>query len=263
MGKRFCQICGSCKFDSQNCCLVCGEEYQEMDIVMTTLNCDEKSKIEDIYEKVVESIVVIQSGESIGTGWCVSEGLIITNAHVIEKNYKDTILPVKGSLKNGDSFLMDIVYYSKDEDIALLKFRDISDSKFLKTLEICNEEIKVGASLFTIGHPRDHKYVPTEGIIKDLNFRLKNSQHTFKMIHTSLNLEEGNSGGPIFNLNGQVIGMAALSLGYLEDLNVFVDSEIGIKKELLGKYTKEGVCNGIGVSREAICDALIKYNNRG
>ncbi len=146
--------------------------------------------------------------KSLGSGLIYSnDGYVITNTHVIQ-DASDIFVTLSG----GRKFKADIVGYDVLTDIALLKV----DEPNLPVSDFGDSEnLVVGQWVVALGNPLglfDLSYEPTAtiGIISGLNidFGVKNKEHAYRnMIQTDASINEGNSGGPLINLNGEVIGI--------------------------------------------------------
>ena len=140
---------------------------------------------------------------SLGSGFLISEdGYIITNYHVIKDGEKVNI-KLKGSETN---FPAEIVGVDEIMDIALLK---ISIKNKLPYVEFDQtKNYKVGDIVVVAGNPYNLGVSVSTGIISALNRNLKmNSFDNF--IQTDASINKGNSGGPMFNLRGKVIGLTS------------------------------------------------------
>lgn len=140
---------------------------------------------------------------SLGSGFLISEdGYIVTNYHVIKDGEKVNI-KLKGSETN---FPAEIVGVDEIMDIALLK---ISIKNKLPYVEFDQtKNYKVGDIVVVAGNPYNLGVSVSTGIISALNRNLKmNSFDNF--IQTDASINKGNSGGPMFNLRGKVIGLTS------------------------------------------------------
>lgn len=148
-----------------------------------------------------------------GTGFIItSDGYIMTNYHVIEPaykyNYKTTVL-----FKDGASYEASIVGFEEDSDVAVLKI-DASD---LSPVTIGNSDnIAVGDSVFAIGHPLGElDFSMTSGRVSalDRNITVDRNTTPINMFQFDAAINSGNSGGPVFNESGEVIGIATAKVG--------------------------------------------------
>jgi S1-C subfamily serine protease len=143
--------------------------------------------------------------ESSGTGFCISQdGFIVTAYHVIE-NAKD----IKVKFPGKEWVKAELISKSVPNDIALLK-TNINTDDFLK---ISNKAINLGDKVYTVGYP------VTDILGNSAKFNAGTISSTSgigdeaSLIQISVPLQPGNSGGPICNSEGEVIGMATSAAG--------------------------------------------------
>ncbi|PPB81483.1 serine protease Do [Albidovulum inexpectatum] len=136
----------------------------------------------------------------VGTGFIISpDGQIVTNAHVV-----DGADEVKVTLGDGRSFQARIVGADPATDIALLR---IDAGEELPTVRFGNsDELKVGQPVVAIGNPFGLGNSVTAGIVSALG-RDINSGPFDNYIQTDAAINKGNSGGPLFNTRGEVVGI--------------------------------------------------------
>jgi serine protease Do len=151
-----------------------------------------------LYRQSSPAVVTIKNGKSHGSGFLVSaDGLIITNAHVVA-NGPGIVTVV---FPDGRKESADVIGYAKNgTDLAALR---IHSTNKLLTLPLASpNSAQVGQSIFVIGTPLDEAYQNTlsEGIISRLNPKEGILQH-------DANTNPGNSGGPVLNAQGQVVGV--------------------------------------------------------
>lgn len=131
-----------------------------------------------------------------------SEGHIITNYHVVEG--ADTIMV---HLLNGQGFVAEVVGVDEMSDLALLKV----DAKNLPFAELGNsDELVVGEWVAAIGNPLGYEGTLSVGVVSALNRDLPGGQGRFPLvgaIQTDAAINQGNSGGALVNIKGQVIGI--------------------------------------------------------
>jgi len=136
---------------------------------------------------------------SLGSGFILSEdGYILTNAHVVEN--ADEILV---RLEDNREFEAEVVGADRDSDVGVLKI----DATGLPTVRLGDSsELKVGQWVLAIGSPFGLEHTATQGIVSALNRSLPNDTYT-PFIQTDVAVNPGNSGGPLFNGDGEVIGI--------------------------------------------------------
>ena len=137
---------------------------------------------------------------SFGSGFIIdAAGYIITNAHVIDGMKKIII-----TLKNGEEYEAEVVGRDKRTDIALLK---IDAAEPLPIVEVGDSDgIKVGQWVAALGSPYGLDQTLTAGIISALGRRLPSEVYV-PFIQTDAAVNPGNSGGPLMDLDGKVIGV--------------------------------------------------------
>jgi S1-C subfamily serine protease len=151
---------------------------------------------------------------TIGTGFFVSKsGYILTNKHVVD----DQSVSYKVTMSDGQKYNVINIIRDNNNDIAVLQI-DIDESKKdeLKPLSLGNSSnLKTGDAVATIGtNPKDFKKDIKVGSISGLGYRViadnpyqNDSERLNNAIQTNLNLVPGNSGSPLINSNGEVVGI--------------------------------------------------------
>ena len=181
------------------------------------LKCDEDSAAE-IFAKQSDAIVLIaalnknKKNSRLGSGFIVSEdGQIITNYHIVKKAKKIFV-----KLKNNRVYNhVRLISFDSGKDIAVLKI----DARHLKKVQLGNSsEVKIGQRVITIGNPLGLESSIADGLISSL--REDERGHTILQI--SVPLSSGSSGGPLFNLDGEVVGITTASLLNGQNLNFAV-----------------------------------------
>ena len=180
--------------------------------LVCTAPAGEKLSIQDMYEKVNPStvLVVADKGEqaSIGTGVIMTEdGYIITNAHVISGG-KDCWI----ALDTGYTYDAKLVGYSEERDLAVLKAVDAADlpAASFGDSDLC----RVGDTVYAIGNPLgvELRGTLTDGIISAINRDVQVDGRVMTLLQTTAALNNGNSGGPLINEYGQVVGINTLKM---------------------------------------------------
>lgn len=159
---------------------------------------DEMATI-NVYEKVTPSVVVIDAditdGISSGTGVIIDKsGIILTSSHVIE-NTKDIDI----TLYNNEKYKAKLIaVMGENNDLALLK---IEPKKALQTIKLGDsKKVKVGQKVLAIGNPFGFNGTLTTGIISRIDYERNK-------IQTDAAINPGSSGGPLVNMDGEVIGI--------------------------------------------------------
>ena len=204
-----------------------------------------------------------------GTGLILSEdGYILTNHHVIEDavegGYEVTVV-----FYNGDTYTAEIVGYEGEEnDIAVLKI----DAEGLNPVTLGDSnEMQVGETVYAVGNPLGElTYTMTQGMISALDREITTESEvtgektTVNMFQVDAAINSGNSGGPIYNTRGQVIGVvtAKYSASGVEGLGfaIPINDAIDIANDLI----ENGYVRGkpyMGVTVLTVSRAVAQYYN--
>lgn len=180
-----------------------------------TLLKSQKSDFSGIIADAVKSVVAVSTDKSLGTGFIISsDGYIVTNQHVIAGARKIGVM-------TSDSGVVGAELIGSDEkrDIALLKIT--GNHPYLKLEDEGN--IQVGKKVIAIGNPLGLSFTVTEGIISGLNREGPNGLAEY--IQTDVSLNPGNSGGPLINTEGKVVGINNFKLGNADSIGFALESE--------------------------------------
>lgn len=159
-------------------------------------------------EKAYESVFVIHSGNALGSGFSIGENCIITNAHVLEKTDSIQI-----SSYSGEKYEAYIVSMDTEADIAILGVNDVNFTP-LKT----SSDYTVGDDVYAIGAPNSLAYTLTKGVISSKE--RKTGSQTY--IQTDAAINSGNSGGPLLNDAGEVIGVNSYKMSDSEGIGLAI-----------------------------------------
>jgi S1-C subfamily serine protease len=173
---------------------------------------------ETVYNKVEPGIVDIGSNlqyleeTAEGTGFVIdaAKGLVLTNNHVIDGATSVAVTPVA----SGKSYQAKIVGYDQSDDVAVLKLQDAAGLKAVRIGD--SSHVTVGTPVLAIGNEAGQGGPPTvaPGVISSLNRTIEASDQSsgltetlYGMLQTNANIRPGDSGGPLANAAGQVIGI--------------------------------------------------------
>ena len=171
------------------------------------------SSIKTIRNSVVKINVYDKSGEIIQTGSgfiAFDKNILITNAHVITGGYDADAV----SESDERLYIKGVLYYSQDEDIAILK---LNNQNSLKPLKIATN-YEVGDKVIAIGSPLGIKNSVSDGMISNI---LKEEN----VIQHSAPISSGSSGGTLFNSKGRVIGMNTATITSGQNINLAIPIE--------------------------------------
>ena len=167
---------------------------------------------QEVYEKNIPSVVSISTPYSTGTGVILSEsGYIVTNSHVVSGSTEISVL-----LTDDRSFAAELVGDDAVSDLAVLKI----DAEDLIPAEFGNSDVlRVGDPVAAIGDPLglELRGTFTDGIISAISRDVTVNGRTMTLLQTNAALNSGNSGGPLVNCHGQVIGINTLKISAFTD----------------------------------------------
>ena len=170
--------------------------------------------LNEVYSKCSPSIVGIKcftkdtnTTYSWGSGVIVSaDGYIITNTHVIDGGKSAEV-----ELYDGTSYDAKLVGFDTQSDIAVLKIdaKDLTPASFATS-----SSLTVGDTVAAIGNPLSEEYrlTMTSGIISAMSREVTFNGSTMTLLQTDTAINEGNSGGPLINSRGQVIGITNMKI---------------------------------------------------
>ena len=195
------------------------------------------SKIKNLGESILSTNASTELG--LGSGFIVSDnGYIITNWHVVQNKYSNCYI----TLENGDVHNGTVVWADKDLDLAIVKI----NVKGLIPLKLGNSDnLKLGDPLYAIGNPIGIEFqrTVTAGIVSGLNRTIKiedeyGENYMENLVQTDATINSGNSGGPLINTNGEVIGINTIKVSTAEGIGFAVP--INIIKPIIESYINTG-----------------------
>ena len=192
--------------------------------------------IANIAEDVAPTVVMITTVDNrIGAGFFISfDGYIVTNAHIVKSLLDYPFVTVH--LHNGERLEATIENILVDIDLALLK---ITKEGFFQSVHLGDSDnIRMGETVFTIGHPFGLHMSLTKGVISHTNRDLAIGDFWLTdLIQTDMSVNPGNSGGPVFNTKGNVIGIVggmvkqALNINYALPINQVKENFLILEKD--------------------------------
>ena len=184
-----------------------------------------------IIENSVKGVVTIKTNVAQGTGFIISsDGYLVTNAHMLSGASE-----VQITAFDGKKIPAELVGYNSELDIALLKIS--GEHSFLEFDDSNN--VRVGEKVIAIGNPLGLQFSVTEGIVSGIHRSGINELEAY--VQTDAALNPGNSGGPLINKNGKIIGInnfklgSGESLGFALESNYIKDAVNAISQEKLEK----------------------------
>ena len=223
--------------------------------------------LQEVYQQNIPSVVSITcsmgSGGSTGTGVIFSEeGYIVTNAHVVENAESITV-----QLSDDRVFPADLIGCDTISDLAVLYIQaeNLTAARFGSS-----DSLRVGDTVVAIGDPLGVKFrgTMTDGIVSAINRDMTVQGRTMTLIQTNAALNSGNSGGPLINIYGQVVGINTMKIGAFSDyagvegLGFAIPSSI--VQDVVDQIITQGYVSGrptLGIEGETL-DTFYQYYYR-
>ena len=176
-------------------------------------------ELAEVIRRVQRSLVVVQDGRrGVGAGilWCAG-GWIVTNNHVVAHGKK-----VRAVVLDGSELPAQVVAKDADIDLALLK---VDDEHTPAALISNGDSLRVGQYVMAVGHPWGERGLVTGGLVSGFSkVQTGNGHGEIEILRTDARLAPGNSGGPLIDAHGAVIGVNTMIVG--GDAGVAVPSRV-------------------------------------
>lgn len=226
-----------------------------------------------------EMVVTLRSKDTIGAGVVVDEtGLVLTNFHVIAGEIRDgsrrvlsaSGTPDVGALRarfaDGRELPAVLLVADRDQDIALLHLRPADSAERFAAARLGRSSaLRVGESVFSVGTPLGLEHSVSQGIVAALGRThiLRNKQTPLIQLDASINV--GNSGGPLFNLRGDLVGITTATVERAQGIAfaIPVDHIYALLRALKqGELTRSGQIGVEVDSRIAVSEAAAALGYR-
>lgn len=225
-----------------------------------------KLSYNEIFQKCSPSVVGIKSFDgkssdsySWGSGIVVSsDGYILTNTHVIDEGERATV-----QLYDGTTCAAKLVAADSQSDVAILK---IEKTGLTPAVFASSKNIRTGDAVCAIGNPLspDYSLTMTSGIISATSREVSYNGAVMNLLQTDTSINEGNSGGPLFNDRGQVIGITNMkivsSFSNIEGIGFAIPSDT--LQSIVAALMNDGVVYGrstIGITVGPISEDIADY----
>src|SRR5215216_1437392 len=161
--------------------------------------------IDELVQRVMPSLVIVRGhrfGAGAGIVW-EANGLILTNNHVVGRHNPVVIL------QNDHEYESQLLARDPDVDLALLSI----DATDLTPLSPASVLPRVGEMVFAFGHPWGQRNTVMRGIVSALVHAHNRRGEKLPVVRSDVPLAPGNSGGPLVNAKGEVVGINAMIVG--------------------------------------------------
>jgi S1-C subfamily serine protease len=171
---------------------------------------NQQDQLVSLYQAVSPGVVTVLAGNALGSGWVYSsDGYIVTNAHVVGSEKK-----VEVDFPTGNKVYGNVIGKDQNSDLAVIKV-DVSADQLHPLSLGDSDSLKIGQMVAAIGDPEALIGSMTTGIISALGRSQPSDVQASSggyyaagdIIQTDALLNHGNSGGPLLNLDGQVVGI--------------------------------------------------------
>ena len=187
--------------------------------------------IHDLVQQVMPALVIVRGrryGAGAGIVWAES-GLILTNNHVVGRQTPIVVL------QNDGEYESKLLARDPDVDLALLSI----EATRLTPLRPASLSPRVGELVFAFGHPWGQRNTVTRGIISALASAQNRRGDTLPIVRSDVPLAPGNSGGPLVNAYGEVVGINAMIVGGDQSVSIAVSVANDFVNKVLSKKTDQ------------------------
>jgi len=161
-------------------------------------------------EEAYNSVFVVYSGNSLGSGFAIGENCVVSNAHVIGNKNQIEI-----KTYSGNTYPASVASIDGELDIAILRIEGAA-FRYLKVADY--KDTNIGEDVYAIGAPNSMAYTLTKGILSAKD-RMEGG---YKYLQIDAALNPGNSGGPLLNDKGEVIGVNTLKIDNAEGIGLSI-----------------------------------------
>ena len=157
-------------------------------------------------ETLAEDPDIMLEGASVGTGWPTVDGYVVTSNHVVA-GFNDLVV----ISRLGEQLPARLALRDQVKDVAIL---EVSDKRKLPpALPLAKKMARLGTAVFTIGFPRVHYMGRSPKLFTGVISSVNGLHDDPTSYHTTVPIQPGNSGGPLLNMNGEVVGLVTSMLG--------------------------------------------------
>jgi len=192
-----------------------GSQIGSIDEEISNLKASTSADFSGIIEDTIKSVVTIRTDISQASGFIIANGgYVVTNAHVMEGAVAAGVITYDGKVHRvslvGENTLMDII---------LLK---INDTGYSPLTLVDSNTIQLGEKVIAIGNPLGLQFSVSEGIISGIHREGANGLEAY--IQTDAALNPGNSGGPLIDVSGKVVGINNYKISGTENIGFALES---------------------------------------
>jgi serine protease Do len=169
-----------------------------------TLTSLYENALDDLMKRIQGVLVIVTNGhQGAGAGVLAGDGLVLTNNHVAGNGHA-----LRVTLDDGSTYKAQVFKRNPDADLALLQIAEPRRSGAI----FSSNEPRPGEMVFAYGHPWGQRNVLTGGVLSAVTTaRTRSGELT--ILRSDVQLAPGNSGGPLLNAAGEVLGLNAMIFG--------------------------------------------------
>ena len=185
--------------------------------------------VEEVVSRALPAVVQITTPDGLGTGFFVSTGRLLTNAHVVGSHRGVNLRASDGGRRTAS-----VQHVWREADIAVLEVDVARPDQGILPLA-GPEHVRVGAEVVAIGSPFGLQNTVTRGIISGKRAYVYDriGRQSVNVVQTDAAINPGNSGGPLIDRYGRVVGVNTLKIGAAQGLGFAVD--MSYARRLLGE----------------------------
>jgi len=177
--------------------------------------------LEELFARVRPLLAAVQDGRrGAGAGLLIGDGLVLTNRHVVARGRSVTV-----TLDDGASFEARVLARDPDVDLALLQ---IPPNGYPSAV-FASGAPRPGQMVFAFGHPWGQRNVLTGGVLSAVT-SARTRRGEIPVLRSDVRLAPGNSGGPLLNAAGEVLGLNAMIFGGDQSITI----PVSVIQEFLG-----------------------------
>ncbi len=175
----------------------------------------ESETFSGVIADMIDATVSVNTDVGQGSGAIISsEGLVVTNYHVLVNARRASV-----TTYDGEVYGVKLIGYDEANDIALLQI--VSSEKFNYFRFGDSDRLRAGQKVVALGNPAGLSFTATEGIVSSPSRRASDG---FDYIQTDVTLNPGNSGGPLINSAGELVGIANFKVAGYQGLGFAIPS---------------------------------------
>lgn len=210
----------------------------------------EELTLRELYERCSPYVVAISATAGSGSLWgtgivMTTDGYIITNTHVLDGTSAVTVI-----LSDNRRYSAKLVGCDAVSDISVLKI----EAEGLVAATFCSDTVHQGDKVVAIGNPlgEELRGTMTDGIISAISRDISYNRHSMTLIQTNAAINEGNSGGPLINMYGQVVGVTNMKMMTSSSLSNIEGIGFAIPVETIEPVVNGLIATGRVTGRPAI-----------